>query len=520
MTSFLQQHAADVYGILSGFDRVRFRGTLRRIANGAGMRTFLAYTGVLLKEFGEYVEAVTTQVKRATEGVADAAHRPLRYLAGAVEKEPIARQIMEADGITEGLICTLKTVERCWSFEIRRNRQSRHLDLVPAQRKCLHYYHYLVHPRLGFMHVRLQSWFPFTVHVCLNGREWLARALQTAGIGYRRRENCLVWVADVDAAQALFDQQLRESWAPLLNGLVQQINPVHETVFARYPLPYYWSVDQSEWASDVMFKEASVLAGLSPKLVAHGMQQLGSRDVLRFLGKRVPTLGISRRFTGEVVTALAERREGVRVKHRVNGNWLKSYDKQGSVLRVETVINQAREFRVYRRKEGDRRGPKSWRYLRKGIADIHRRAEVSQRANDRYLETMAGVSAPQTLAVLSRPVCRRVTFRGRPMRALNPLAEADARLLAAINRGEFLLNGFRNRDLRRLLYADPRTSDRALGRRQSAAVTRHLRLLRAHGLIRKVSHTHRYQLTATGRLAVSALLAARQADTATLLAAA
>ena len=362
--------------------------------------------------------------------------------------------------------------------------------------------------------------FPFTTHVCLNGREWLARELDAAGIGYRRRENCFVWLEDLAAAQRLCDRQLDTAWAPLLNGLVQEINPAHASVFAQYPLPYYWSVDQSEWASDVLFADAHRLEALYPQLVAHGMQQLGSREVMRFLSKRVPRTGIDRRFNGEVVSDLTERREGVRVKYRVNRNWIKMYDKQGSVLRIETVINDARDFRIYRRTEGDRRGAKRWQRLRKGIADVRRRAAISQRANEQCLEAMAAVTAPETLGTLTRSVGRRVRFRGRRLRALNPFAESDAALLAAINRGEFLLNGFRNRDLRRLLYPARPASDPTIVRRQSAAITRQLRLLRAHGLIRKVSHTHRYQLTPRGRVTVTALLAARQADITTLSAAA
>ena len=99
----------------------------------------------------------------------------------------------------------------------------------------------------------------------------------------------------------------------------------------------------------------------------------------------------------------------------------------------------------------------------------------------------------------------------RPVRALNPLSESDAALLSHIARGEFILNGFRNRDIRALLFpAASRDSDQQ--RRQSAKVTRLLRLLRAHGLIHKIPKTHRYQLNPKGRTAITALLAARQAD--------
>ena len=294
--------------------------------------------------------------------------------------------------------------------------------------------------------------------------------------------------------------------------------PAHAELFAAFPLWYYWSVDQSEWASDVLFTDARRLDALYPPLVAHGLTRLGSRDVMRFLGKRVPAVGVDGHFQGEVVTDLVARPEGMRVKHRVNGNAVKMYNKQGSVLRVETVINQARDLTVYRPKEGEPDGEKDWRYLRKGVADVWRRAELSQQANERYLAALAAATEPTPLGTLSQPLCRRVRYRGQAVRALNPLAADDAALLAVVYRGEFVITGLRNRDVRRLLY--PGAADPLTRRRRAGQVTRQLRLLRGHGLLRKVAHTHRYQLTPKGRVVVAALLAARQADTATLAAAA
>lgn len=516
---FLARYADDVLGMLSGFDRLRLRGTLRRIANAQGMASFLGQQHVLFKDFGEYVQDVTTRVKQATETVATDQGRPVLYVPRpSADKEAIAREIAARDGIETGLICVLKSVELCWSFDIHRNRATKHLDLVPAPRKCLHYYHYQVHPQLGFLHTRLQSWFPFTMHVGLNGREWLARQLDAQQLGYRRRGNCFVWLEDVAATQQLADAQLRTAWEPVLNALAAAANPAHAAVFAALPLWYYWSVEQSEWASDVLFRDAARLDALSPALVTHSLTRLGSRDVMRFLGKRVPAVGIHGRFHGEVVSDLVARPEGVRVKHRVNGNAVKMYNKQGSVLRVEAVINEPRDLRVYRPKEGDPGGAKAWRYLRKGVADTWRRAELSQQANERYLEALAAATEPTPLGTLSQPLCRRVRYHGQSVRALNPLAADDAALLAIVYRGEFVITGLRNRDVRRLLYAD--TRDALTRHRRAAQVTRQLRLLRGHGVLRKISRTHRYQLTPNGRVVVAALLAARQADTATLAAAA
>ncbi len=78
------------------------------------------------------------------------------------------------------------TVEPCRSFDVRGNRAKGRLEVVRRARKCLHYYCYFVHPELGFVHVRLRSWFPFEVQVWCNGREWLARQLDRKGMGYTR----------------------------------------------------------------------------------------------------------------------------------------------------------------------------------------------------------------------------------------------------------------------------------------------------------------------------------------------
>lgn len=394
--------------------------------------------------------------------------------------------------------------ESCFSYEVRPNGGTQKLELVRRPRKCLHYYHYHLHPQFGFLHLRLQTWFPFTIQICLNGRDWLARQLTQHGIPFTQRGNCLLDLGDLAVAQRLADQQWATAWPSELGLLARQANPIHDAIFARRPQDYYWSVEQSEWASDVYFREAADLARLYPPLVHHGIEHLSCADVLRFLGRKEAG-------TSEIQASQKTRREGVRLKHWLNGNSIKMYDKQASVLRVEATWNNVADFRAFRTKEGAAEGPAAWLPMRKGVADLPRRAEVSQAANDRYFATLATVTETTPLAELTARLCRPVRWQGQRVRALNPLATKDATLLAAVRRGEFAINGFRNRDLRALLFsAAPRSA--AQRRRQGAAVTRQLRLLRAHGLIRQVSRTHRYVLTDQGRTTITALLAARQAD--------
>ena len=523
MNAFLQRHAASVTGMLSGFDRVRFRGTACLLANVAGLRALMAYLSVLLKDFAAFANGLSERLRAAS--LAGAAGRPVRYLASARTcKEDVALAIARADRIERGLICVLTAVEPCMSFQVRRDRASKRLVLEPGWRKCLHLYHYFMDEQLGFCHARVQSWLPFNIHVCVNGREMLARQMDRAGINYERRDNCFARVSDVAGAQALLDAQLSLDWTATLGRLADRVHPARRTMLDGWVPEYYWGAQESEWASDVMFKDPAALSGMYPKLIRHGMIGLGSGDVMRYLGKRVGPE--NRRFGGEVISDTKERGEGMRIKHRLNANSIKMYDKQRTVLRVETTMNDPSDFKVYRRAGGDPKSKLCWRVLRKGIVDIKRRAEVSQAANDRYLEGLASVETSAALGELAEPLCRRVRgkSKGERARGLNPLGEPDAQLLAAVSRGEFAINGFRNRDLRALLYAagTPGTpaKDATEARRQSSAVTRKVRLLRAHGLVNKVPRTHRYVLSDKGRRSITAILAARTANASKLLAAA
>ncbi len=515
MKTFIQRFGQNILGVVHGFDRMRFRGTRRFLANVAGMMNFLWRRQVLLKDFKAFAGHLTAEVRQAAEEVAVQQGRPVVYLHhSAMDKEAWARDRAQRDGIQQGLIGVLKAVEGCWSYEVGPSRAQHKLELRGKPSKCLHYYHYFLDPEVGLVYVRLQTWFPFTVHVGMNGREWLARQMDQGGLRYRRRDNCFAWIEDWARAQQLLDAQLRTDWPGLLNRLLDQANPALGLV-DPHPAPYYWSLDEGEWASDLAFASAATLADLAPRLFRHAWLHFGSGDVMRFLGRKPTTAGPHGNFAGEVVSDLKRRAEGTRIKHRLNANWIKMYDKQGSVLRVETVINNPRDMKVYRTKEGDDGGAMSWQRLRKGVADLQRRAEISQAANERYVEALASVDDGRSLAEVAEAVCEPVLWQGHRARGLNPLAQGDARLLEAVNRGEFAINGFRNRDLRSLWFGTS-PPDAAARRRQSAAITRKLRLLRAHGLIHKVPKTHRYQLSPHGREIINALLAARQASTAKL----
>ena len=513
MDTFVARHAHSVTSTLSGFDRIVFRGTLQLLVQNRGMHMFLGRAKVLLLDFKKYALGITERLKSAVLAEVERAKRPIRYIdSPKASKEGLAREILADMPLKKpGIICAFTAVEPCMSFEYHRSQDPSARGLRLRRTKCQHIYKCYLHPIFGFMSARIQTWFPFNVQICMNGREWLSRELRARRSRFKQADNCFTWLADPALAQRLMDEQLESHWPDLLTAIARDLNPIHDEVFAPWPMHYYWSGYQTEWATDVAFREPRSLAAIYPALVRHAMNHFQSPDVMRFLANKLP----HGNYTGEIMTSFKNRAEGVRVKHWLRGNSIKMYDKAGSVLRVETTIAETSDFKVLRPAHDNPDGKLEWLELRKGVADLHRRAQVSQRSNQAYLEALAVVDDTTPCSRVFDAVSRPVTDDGRHFRPMRLGDRDDLALLHAISRGEFATTGFRNRDLRRLLHAPPKTVRHE--KRLSGKVSRQLRLLRAHGIIRKIPKTHRYQISERGRLLTAALRATRDASLRQLL---
>ena len=166
-----------------------------------------------------------------------------------------ARQIALEEGFAkDGSICMLSVVETCLAPTVVPNRASKRLEVQMRPRRCLFIYHYFDHPQVGFGHVRLQTWAPYGVTICLNGRHWLEKLLLANGMDYLKAGNCFPWVADVAAAQKLMDTQLETNWPELLDGLVFRMCPILPQLCAPFEIRYYWSAEETEFATNVMFR--------------------------------------------------------------------------------------------------------------------------------------------------------------------------------------------------------------------------------------------------------------------------
>jgi hypothetical protein len=511
METFLSIHRAVITGTVETFDRIIFKGHLSSLYPAGAFARFLSRQGVLLKDFGRYVQGATEAIRTHLRRWASETGRPFIYLEGGAthargnSKEAQARAIAARDNVTTGLICLFSAVEPCRSFVVRGNRATERLEVVRKRRQCLHFYAYLLDPEFGFMHIRLQSWFPFEIQVYVNGREWLARQLDQRQIAYSRYDNKLTQVADLKATRRLCERFAHRKWPRVLTAFARRVNPHLETLRRAGFSGYYWVTAQCEYATDVLFRDRASLASLYPALVELSLTAFSADDVLRFLGRKPHG-----NFQGEVTSDLKRRTEGRRVKHTLKQNSLKMYDPD-RVLRVEATLNNPREFRVLRLVDTPQGRQRRWRPMGKGVANFWRYAQVGQQATQRYLEALAAAQPKGKAIAQLDDLCRSRLRDGKRYARFHPVAAADCALFAAVLAGEHALNGFRNKDLQARLY--PASARQPEQRRQrSAHVTRLLAKLRGHGLIAKVQRSRLYRVTQRGYQLMSAALHCRQKE--------
>jgi hypothetical protein len=514
MQHFLQRFALLVAGVLSGFDRLVFKGRLCPLYWPEGMNCLLSANHVSHKEFKQYAKEVTARVVE-TAGVPQAKARGrYRYLnSSKIDKEQAARAFAPKRGRKTGLVCVLGCVEPCWTFDWATDGNGGS-TIRGEPGKCLHLYHYYQHPTFGWLYVRLQTWFPFEIQVGLNGREWLARQMDRDQLRYARHDNKFLWVRDWQRAQQLLDEQLQTDWQRELDALQQQVHPLHPEHLGRMPLKYNWTTFQSEWATDVAFRRQEELEPWFERWLRQAMLSYDHHDILGFFG-HAPTL--FRKGRHRIETSVLANFEGRRIKHCVDSNSLKLYH-EANVLRTETTLNDAGAIDVRRPPADDPAGTVKRRPMRRSVVDLPLRAAVCQTVNERYVQALAATAETRTLRELAEPLTRRVPEPRREsgpatryVRGLNPLAELDAALLTAISDPRWMVQGLRNRDLVAALYPTP-SEDPGERRRRSARVTRLLRLLRGHGLLEKTPRSHRYQISAEARTRIQALLACRNAN--------
>lgn len=499
---FAQKFADSIVNSLHCFDRVIFKGYMPFF--GEDYLNGFIDGGLKIKrmDFLPLVERLSQELVDHGKKMAEEAGAPFHPLQGKVRKDDFVGDIIRERKLREGLVTVLQCQETCATVKLIHGQGRPRIVFTRRPQRVLYYY--FLDPQFGLMSIRIQTWFPFTIQVYVNGHHWLARQLHDKGIGFVQQDNAFTNLDNPSKAQKIADRFPHLPWVTILGRWAKLVNPLLRTQPWLGRKGYHWVIDQAEFSSDLLFCSRDALRPVYAKLLDHACLQFSAQDILTFLGRRLHA-----RFDGEVLTdCKKDRWPGARIKHRVKNNWLKMYDKFGLILRIETVINQPYEFRVRRRRTRQGRAQMAWCPMNKGVSNFYRYHEVAAASNRRYLDALAMVDAPSAAQSQLDRVSQPVGDDKRRHRGLNLLHPEECRLFLAVMRGEHLLNGFRNRDVVACLY-DQAPADTQEKRRRMCRVSRLLRLLHAHGLIAKVQHTHRYHVTALGQSLLSSVIQLR-----------
>ncbi len=251
---------------------------------------------------------------------------------------------------------------------------------------------------------------------------------------------------------------------------------------------YHWSLDEAEYATDIVFHRQTDLQAIYGNLIRTAIHMVKPDDIATFLGKK-----LNGNYQDEMGHRYNVRIEGTRVRHSMGMASLKMYDKFGRILRIETTAKDISFFRHYRAVE-QRNGESVMKFapMKKTIYSLDPLREVLSAANRRYLEFLSAIDDPSSGVNKLHKITKTVHEEARSYRGFNFFDQDDEALFVALARGEFTISGLQNKALRA-----------RFPQYNSGQMSRILRRLRTHGLIKKASHCYKYYLTALGKQVVT-----------------
>lgn len=494
---FVTKFATSIIAVLGCFDRVIFKGHLP-FQDETALNRFVDHAlRIPRKDFLPFLGGKSDELVAHAKRLAEQHGAPYHDLQGRHRKEDLVQQTIRERRLSAGLVGVLCGQGTCRTVKLLYGKHRPRRACTWRPQRVL--YFYFLDADFGLIYLRLQTWFPFTFPAYVNGHGWLARQLQQQGIGFVQHDNAFTQLDQPEQAQRLADRFPKLSWVKQLTRWARRVNPLLSQSWLRRQ-SYDWVLDQAEYSTDLLFTDRAALAGLYPRLPDHAALHFAAQDILTFPGRRLHP-----RFEGEVLTdCKKDRWPGARIKHRVKNNWRKMYDKFGQILRIETVINNPRAFEVRRRRSRHGRPCLVWCPMNKGVSNFYRYHQVAAAANQRYLAALAVVEGRTPGYQHAERLARPKVVQGRSQAGFNRAGRGDVQLLQAVRRGDHVLHGCRNADIRRILHGDAK--DPAVRRRQSAAVGRLLKRLHVRGLLAKVPRRRRWRVTAAGQRFLGAVV--------------
>ncbi len=493
MTLLTDRYAAQIAGVISCYDRIVITGTLPGACYAEGMATYLRSHGIRLFDYPRFAEPLREEIRHNAERLAREQGLEIEFIRSthAFRKEDRIRAILDARGDHPGLVHIFAAMEPCAAFTPWHDKATGKTTLRYKDGKCLHYYVYLIDEEFGLCYLRVPTWAPFRLQFYCNGHNWLAGQLRQRGITVEQLDNTFRSLGDYAQAQALADTFPIDRLHDTLDRLAACCCPVA----ARFGATYHWSLMQVEYATDLIFHRQEDLRPLYDTLVHTAIHAVKPPAVATFLGRK-----LTGHYQDELGNDFHTRIKGTRLKHHMGPVALKLYDKQALVLRIETTVNDVSFFRHHRRVEHrDGTSAITLAPMQKTIYSLAPLREVLSAANRRYLAFLSDLADPSAGVRQVAHLAEPIRLDDRSYRGFNLCSADDLALFTALARGEWPISGFRNATLRRVLptYSGPQLS-------------RVLKRLHAHGLIKKVGRTYKYYLTHAGQQVVVTALKVRE----------
>ncbi len=402
-----------------------------------------------------------------------------------VKNEDFVVPYYERLGRHEGIACILTSMEQGTTFvsyEPRFPTENESYRILKRCRKLFqHLYFYVFDPVMGPMSVRVSTYLPFSIQVWLNGHSFVAEQLTRQGVGFKKVDNAILAVDNVDAlrtaAAALTPELIRERCDYWANRLAPQFNE-DERDGANLD-HYHYSVAQVEYAYDTIFRDHVPLEAMFRRLAELGALLGGADRTMTTFGRR-----IDRRYQGKLMTVLEAANQGHPVlRAYYHTSYAKLYGKPDEAflilcLRAEACINDPYHLGV-----------------RRGLEHLPTLIEKMAGTTGRYLDLHADLldSAVDAghLARLAQP-----TIRGqRRIPGLRLHDDRVLRLLEVLLQPGGLIADWTTADLHAHVLARFRLTDQEY---RLSQLRYDLWKLRAKGLVERVGTTRRYRLTDTG----------------------
>jgi hypothetical protein len=395
-------------------------------------------------------------------------------------KEDRVKEILERRGEQPGVVCILSAMEPCGSYKPWHDKKTHKTYLKPDDGKCLHYYVCFIDDDLGLCSLRVPTWCPFRLQFYCNGHSVLARQMTKRNIEYRVLDNAFGWIADFQHAQTLAD----EFRAEILHRKLDEFASRYCPVVKQFGLNYHWSLDQVEFATDIVFQRQSDLQAIYERLTRTAIHTVKPDNIATFLGRK-----LNGNYQDEMGNRFNTRIEGTRIKHTMGPVSIKMYDKFRLILRIETTVVNVSFFKHYREvehKDGTR--SMAWAEMKKSIYSLAPLRELLPAANRRYLEFISTIEDDKAGTGKLQKISQPVAENDRSYRGFNFFDPEDEGLFEALGSGEFNVSGFQNKDLRHRVEG-----------KNTGQISRLMKRLRTHGLIKKIGRTYKYYLTALGK---------------------